>query len=66
MLLAWRIHQDFFPQICDKLTLLIDLYQVLHGCLGADSKMDVANLTLIFLDLLKLWDDLEIMTNNIL
>lgn len=66
MLLAWRINQNFLPEICDQLTLLIDLYQVLHGCLCADSEMDIANLTLILLDLFKLWDDLKIMANYFL
>lgn len=66
MLLAWRINQNFLPEICDQLTLLIDLYQVLHSCLCADSEMDIANLTLILLDLFKLWDDLKIMANYFL
>lgn len=66
MLLAWRIYQNFLPENCDQLTLLIDLYQVLHGCLSADSEMNVANLTLILLNVFKLLDDLEILTNNFL
>ena len=62
---AWRIDLDLLSEVRDLLALRKNINQVLHGSLAIQSKVDVDNLPLVFLDFGQLIDYLKFMSNDL-
>jgi hypothetical protein len=60
------INLDLFSEISNFLTFSKYVNHILHSRLAVDSEVNVANLPLIFLNLLKFRDNLKLMQNDLL
>lgn len=60
------VHLNFLFQISNLFTMSPHFYKVSHCNMASDPKMNCANISMIFLELLKLWNLLELICHDVL